>query len=162
MVTVEIVIKIDMESAMVNVTSVRQKDPLWQALMEYARDCTWRAGPLLAQQMEKNLFQDFERVFAATYEGEIAGYCTFQKTDCIPNVPYTPYISFVFVGEAYRGQRISQLMICHVLAYAKTAGFDKVYLVSGEQGLYEKYGFVKLEEKMDHWGRVEQIFCIDT
>lgn len=35
------------------------------------------------------------------------------------------------------------------------------YLVSGEQGLYEKYGFIKFDDKEDRWGNKEQIFSID-
>jgi len=30
--------------------------------------------------------------------------------------------------------------------------YSKVYLISGEQGLYEKYGFEKIEERKDLWG----------
>jgi hypothetical protein len=38
-------------------------------------------------------------------------------------------------------------------------GFPKVFLVSGEQGLYEKYGFIKIDYKKDIWGNDEQVFC---
>ena len=82
------------------------------------------------------------------------------KTDCIPGVPYSPYIGYVFVGETYRGRRLSQKLIQKALEYAKELGFTNVYLVSGEQGLYEKYGFVKIEESKDRWGREAQIFSI--
>ena len=33
-------------------------------------------------------------------------------------------------------------MIGKALEYAKSIGYDKVYIMSGESGLYEKYGFV--------------------
>jgi len=41
--------------------------------------------------MFDNTFTDWERVIVAIQENNIAGYCTVAKTDCIPNVPYTPY-----------------------------------------------------------------------
>lgn len=47
------------------------------------------------------------------------------------------------------------------LAYAGELGFPRVYLVSGEKGLYEKYGFRKIDEKKDAWGNDEQIFMIE-
>lgn len=133
---------------------------LWEKVMTYARSCSWPAGPVLAGQMQKREFSDWERVFAA-WDGEtVAGFCTLAKTDCIDGVPYSPYIGYVFVGQPYRGKRLSQRLIAHALAYAKSLGFSTVYLVSGERGLYEKYGFVKLEERKDRFGRDEQIFSI--
>ena len=126
-------------------------DPLWASVADYARSCSWGAGAYLATQMLENKFNDWERVFAAVEGSSIAGYCTLSATDCIPDVSYTPYISFVFVGEAYRGMRLSEKMIRCALAYAKTLHFDKVYLVSGHANLYEKYGFVKIDEKPAPW-----------
>ncbi len=146
---------------MTEIRRLQYGGPLWRAVAQYAMECSWKAGPALARKMREGGFSGWEGVFSAFCDGEIAGYCTLAKTDCIPDVEYTPYIGFVFVGEGHRGQRISQRMIRCALEYAKAIGFDKVYLVSGEKGLYEKYGFVKLEERKDIFGRDEQIFCIE-
>lgn len=37
-------------------------------------------------------------------------------------------------------------MIVAALDYAESRGYKTVYLMSGEQGLYEKYGFEKIGE----------------
>ena len=103
---------------------------------------------------------NWERVFVAREATDIAGYCTLTRIDCIPDVTYTPYIGYMFVGEPYRGMRLSQKLTQCALEYAKNLGFSKVYLISGEQGLYEKYGFKKFEERKDLWGGNEQIFSI--
>ncbi|MBA4688833.1 MAG: GNAT family N-acetyltransferase [Candidatus Galacturonibacter soehngenii] len=87
-------------------------------------------------------------------------YCTFVKEDCIPDCIYTPFIGFVFVEEAYRGNRISQKLINKALNYAKEKGFSSVYICSDENGLYEKYSFKKICKAKDHWGNEEQIFKI--
>lgn len=142
------------------IKTTKRFDDFWEHAINYANDCSWIAGPFLAKQMLENKFQDWERVFIVTDGLRICGYCTFTKTDFIPDVAYTPYIGFLFVGEEYRGQRLSEKLIQQVLEYAKKVGFTKVYLVSGEKGLYEKYGFVKIEEGKDSWGE-EQIFSID-
>jgi len=44
------------------------------------------------------------------------------------------------------------------LPHLKGLGFDKVYLVSDHVNLYEKYGFVKIDEKEAPWGAMETIF----
>ncbi len=142
------------------VRSVEQGDAEWDALIEYADKCSWRAGPYLAKMMRSGVLTGWERVFAASEAGEFAGFCTLIREDCIPDAPYTPYVGFVFVGEPHRGKRISQTLIGSALEYAKGLGFQKVYLTSREVGLYEKYGFVKLEDRKDQWGEEEQIFSI--
>ena len=135
-------------------------DTLWDCVAEYAHNCSWSAGPVLAKQMSQNSFNNWERVFVAIEDSNIAGYCTFAATDCIPDVPYTPYIGFVFVGEEYRGNRLSEKMIRVALKYAKELNFDRVYLVSDHVNLYEKYGFVKIDEKPAPWNSdtMETIF----
>ena len=135
-------------------------DTLWMPAAEYAEHCSWRAGKNLAEQMRENAFKDWERVFVAVEDANIAGYCTLTANDCIPDVPYTPYIGFVFVGEQYRGGRLSETLIRHALAHAKRLGFDKAYLVSDHINLYEKYGFVKIDEKPAPWNpdTMETIF----
>ena len=144
------------------IVALRYGDALWTQASEYARDCSWRAGKKLSQLMDINGFSDYERVFVALSKGRIAGFCTLTKTDCIPDVTYAPYIGFVFVDEQYRGNRISEKLCLSALQYAKLAGFDKVYLVSGEVNLYEKYGFVKIDERLSNWGAMQSIFVRDT
>lgn len=142
---------------------ITSEDPLWQSLIAYGDACSWSAGRYFADYMRSNSLRDWERVFIAYEENEIAGYCTFSRKDCIPNVPYTPYIGYVFVGEAYRGHRLSQKMIDAVISYATNLSFQQVYLVSDHKNLYEKYGFVKVDEKPAPWNpdEMETIFMYE-
>lgn len=135
-------------------------DELWNRVADYAKECSWGAGKFLAEQMYGNGFSEWERVIAAFDEENVIGYCTLAKNDCLPDVPYTPYIGYVFVDERYRGNRHSQKMIDFALGYARELGFDKVYLVSDHVNLYEKYGFVKIDEKPAPWNpeEMETIF----
>ena len=136
--------------------------PLWERTMVFARSCSWKAGPFLAGRMENNVFRDWERVAVAVEGGSIAGYCTFTETDELPEGSgYSPFIGFVFVNERYRGRRISEKMIRQVLAYAGTVGFRTVYILSGEHGLYEKYGFRKIGDCRTTYGTTDQLFAID-
>ena len=45
--------------------------------------------------------------------------------------------------------RISELMIQNVILYACGLGYEKIYIMSGEVGLYEKYGFEKVGDYED-------------
>lgn len=140
------------------IKTITHDDDMWSRVAEYAENCSWRAGKALARAMERNSFEDWERVIVAVDSGKICGYCTVEKTDCIKNVPYTPYISFVFVGEEYRGNRLSQELIDYACRYLRSVGFEKVYLISDHENLYEKYGFSVVDRKIAPWGEEEKIY----
>lgn len=135
--------------------------PLWEALAEYAQACPWRAGESLARDMHAGVFVDWERVIAAMDGGKICGYCTAAEKDCIPEVDYTPYIGYVYVDEACRGQRLSQRMFGFAMDYLRFLGFGEAYLVSDYENLYEKYGFVVVDRKLAPWGSLEKIYRHD-
>ena len=141
-----------------NYKTITPSDELRCKVRNYAEGCSWRAGKALAKAMDNNTFQEWERVIVALDNEKICGYCTVAKKDCIPNVSYTPYISFVFVDEAYRGNRLSQKLICYAMDYLKRVGFNRVYLVSDHENLYEKYGFRVVDRKIAPWGAEEKIY----
>ena len=141
-------------------TDTNQK---WGNVADYAEKCSWSAGKYLAELMRSNSFKDTERIFAAFEGGEPVGFCTLtEKDELDPKYPYTPLIGFVFVDEAHRGRRISEKMMGKVLEYAKSTGFDKVYVMSGESGLYEKYGFTYMGDYETIYGNAEQLFVISA
>ena len=142
------------------IKTITQNDNIWNEVKDYAQSCSWRAGKALARAMERNSFEDWERVIVAVSDEKICGYCTVEKTDCIKNVPYTPYISFVFVGEEYRGNRLSQRLIEYAMNYLRCVGFEKVYLISDHENLYEKYGFSVVDRKIAPWGEEEKIYML--
>lgn len=141
------------------VARVERGQPLWEQLMEYAENCTWVAGKHLAMLMRENRFSEWESVFAAIENGQIIGYCTFLKTDYYPENRYSPWISSIFVDEAYRGRRISGQMIEAVIEYARSMGFARVYIPSDLKGFYEKYGFAKIDELVNYGGDIDDIFA---
>lgn len=140
------------------IKTITSTDSEWTKVMDYAENCSWIAGKNLANQMKMEHFKEWERVFIAIENDEMAGYCTIAETDCIPDVPYTPYIGFMFVGEKFRGNRLSQKLIIKAMAYAKELGYEKIYLISDHDNLYEKYGFSVIDKKMAYWGAEEKIY----
>ena len=133
-------------------------DALWNDVAEYAENCSWRAGKSLSSEMKNRSFSDWERVIVCLEDRAICGYCTVAKKDCIPNVSYTPYIGYLFVGEPYRGNRLSQKMIAFAMGYLQSIGFDRVHIVSDHENLYEKYGFTVIDRQIAPWGEEEKIY----
>ena len=74
------------------------------------------------------------------------------------DAPYTPFIGFVFVDEKSRGKRVSERMINVASDYARSIGYERIYIMSGEQGLYEKYGFEKIGDFKTVYGTENQLF----
>ena len=141
-----------------NIRLLTASDEMWNTVRNYAADCSWRAGKSLAHNMENNGFSEWERVIAALDGENVCGFCTVTKTDCLPNVSYTPYIGYLFVDEKYRGNRFSEQLIRYAMKYLKTVGFERVYLVSDHIDLYEKYGFYVVDRKIAPWGTEEKIY----
>lgn len=132
---------------------------LWDETISLAEKCSWRAGPFLAVKMKHNEFKEWERVCAACVDGEVAGFCTFTEKDELPEkYVFTPFVGFMFVDELYRGKRLSESMIHKVSSYARGLGYEKIYIMSGETGLYEKYGFLRLGDYETIYGSVDQLF----
>ena len=127
---------------------ITNKEELWNKVADFAQNCSWKAGKSLAQKILESKFEEWERVIVAIENENIAGFCSFTKKDSIEDMVYTPYIGYMFVSELYRGERLSEGLIRVAINYAKKIGFNEVYIVSGEIGLYEKYGFVKIDENI--------------
>ena len=133
--------------------------PLWDATISFAEHCSWKAGPYLAKKMRDNEFAEVERVIAAAEGDKVIGYCTFALKDELPeDSEYTPFAGFVFVDENSRGKRVSEKMIIEASDYARSIGYKTLYILSGEQGLYEKYGFVKIGDLETIYGGTDQLF----
>ena len=144
---------------MAEIFLMTQDHPHWDETIALAESCSWRAGPFLARKMRENDFLDWERVCAAYIDGKVAGFCTFAEKDELPEeYEFTPFIGFVFVDEAHRGKRLSEKMIQSVFPYARGLGYEKIYIMSGELGLYEKYGFEKLGDFETVYGTTDQLF----
>jgi len=148
---------------MLEIFAMTQEHELWNATITFAENCSWKAGPYLAQLMKQNKFLEWERVFAVCEDGEVVGYCTLTAKDELPDTyDFTPFIGFVFVDEKCRGKRISEKLINSVADYANKLGYETIYIMSGEQGLYEKYGFEKIGEYRTIYDSVDQLFKRST
>ena len=150
---------VDPATPAINIELMTFGHPLWNETISFADSCSWRAGHYLAERMSKNDFSETERVLVAIENEKIIGYCTFSLKDELPDdSPYSPFIGFMFVDEGSRGKRISERLINAAIDHARTVGHKTIYIMSGEQGLYEKYGFEKVGDFKTIYGSVDQLF----
>ena len=103
-------------------------------------------------------FEDWETPFAAIADGKIVGMATLMKTDYYPLPEIFPWVSTLFVSEAYRGSRISQKLIDSANAYAKTIGFNRTYIPTEHIGLYEKYGYHYVKDIVNYGGGTDRLY----
>ncbi len=87
---------------------------------------------------------------------KICGYCIVAITEFIPDLHYTPYIGYLFIGEKRRGNGLSQKLIIYSMSYLKSVGFDKVYLLSDHENLHQKYDVIG--RKTSPLGSEEKIY----
>lgn len=123
----------------------------WNKTINLAENCSWQnSGKFLSEIMKNNEFEENDRVFCAAENDEAVGFLTFTMDSFNDIDNLNPWIDFVFVLEDYRGQAISKKMIEKAAIYAKTLGFDKVYLFTKVHSeMYKKYGFKKYERSTD-------------
>ncbi len=144
---------------MTKVYLMTREHKYWKQTIYFVENCSWKAGHFLAKKMTENEFQECERVCVICVDGKVAGFSTFTERDELSEqYDFTPFIRFVFVDEQYRGRRLSEKMIQSIISYAKEIGYEKVYIMSGEIGLYEKYGFVKIGDYETIYGSIDQLF----
>ncbi|MBQ7868299.1 MAG: GNAT family N-acetyltransferase [Clostridia bacterium] len=103
-------------------------------------------------------FEDWETPFTAIADGKIVGMATLMKTDYYPLPEICPWVSTLFVSEAYRGGRISQKLIDSANAYARTIGFDRTYIPTDHVGLYEKYGYHYVRDIVNYGGGTDRLY----
>jgi len=142
-----------------NVHVISEADELWIPVADYAETCSWDACSRMAVFMRKNKFNDWERVFVATENGIIMGFCALVESKRFPE--YNPLLKWLFVDEKYRGQRLSQKLIEAAAGYAKQLGYDIIFLTTWHKGLYEKYGFAKICEIEIRDGYFESVYKKD-
>ena len=141
------------------ILQVTPGSPLAAQLADYAEGCGWAAGPHLADMLRQSRFTGWETAFAAITEGRIIGYCTFLQTDYSPENRYWPWISSIFVDEAWRGQHLSHRLIAAAEEYAREQGFRRTYIPSDMVGFYEKCGYAPIDRLLNYGGGTDAIFC---
>ncbi len=93
-------------------------------------------------------------------DGEnLVSFLTLTKQDVVIDESMYPWIGFVFTVPEFRGHRYSEKLMNHAEEVAKCKGFDKVYVATDHIGLYEKFGYEYLENRIGYWGDDNRVLC---
>ncbi|MDR0273398.1 MAG: GNAT family N-acetyltransferase [Clostridiales bacterium] len=138
--------------------TIADGDPLWLVVADFAGTCSWDACVRMSTFMKERKINDWERIFVAEEHNVFMGFCALIKAQGFPGLEYNPLIKWLFVKEDYRGQRLSQKLIEASEEYAKELGYEKIFLTTWHEGLYEKYGFGKICDKEARDGYKEGVY----
>lgn len=131
------------------------------ALADKIAACDWGAAKFLAKLLREEKFHETLGGWGDVYllmDGEnIVSFATLAAQDSIQDPALTPWSGFVFTAPAHRGHRYSGVLLDHIADEAAKRGFSRVYLGTDHVGLYEKYGFRYLENRIDCWGEDTRI-----
>ena len=118
--------------------------------------CDWGAARFLGELLRKGTFFDMLGGWGALYllmDGEnLVAFGTLTGQDAIRDESLTPWIGFVFTQPEYRGHRYSERLLSYCEEEAVKRGYSKVYIATDHIGLYEKFGYTYMENRMDYWG----------
>ncbi len=118
--------------------------------------CDWRAARFLAELLEKGTFDEtlggWGKLFILMDGEELVSFLTLTGQDAVRDERLTPWIGFVYTQPVYRGHRYAGRLLGHAEDCAAKEGYRRVYITTDHVGLYEKYGYVYHENRIDCWG----------
>ena len=138
---------------------VDQGTPLAEALLRFVENFSWQEVKEHTIRVLQNWeFEEWETPFVAMVNGQIVGMVTIMKTDYYPLPEIFPWISTLFVSEAYRGNRISGKLIDFANQYAKEMGFENTYIPTEYIGLYEEYGYHYVKDIVNYGNGIDRLY----
>ena len=130
--------------------------------LQEIKGCSWGAAKFLAKLLEEGRFHALlgsdGKLFLLTHGQALVSFATLTAQDCVDDKTMTPWIGFVHTAPEYRGSRRAGLVIDHACAQAAMQGAKQVYIATDHMGVYEKYGFTYLENRVDIYGEDSRIY----
>ena len=145
-----------------HIQKVDKDTELAKKLLTFVENFSWSEVKEHTVRVIQNWeFTEWETPFVALVDDRIVGMVTIMKSDYYPLPDIYPWVSTLFVSEAYRGRRISAKLIDFANAYAKDMGFHKTYIPTEHIGLYEKYGYCYLKDIVNYANGVDRLYAKD-
>lgn len=134
-----------------------ENQPHW---LEQIAQYQWGAAKFLTKLLKEGTFHEAvgQGTLFLLADGEkLVSFISFAERDCV-DVPYGPWIGFVHTALEYRGQRCAGVLIDHAMKLAAQQHVEQVYICTDHVGLYEKYGFTYLENRVSIYGQDSRIY----
>lgn len=123
--------------------------------------CDWSAAKFLTEQIKNGSLAKLLGGWAELYllvDGDaLVSFATLSCQDCIDDKSLTPWIGFFHTAPKYRNRRLGQVLLDYICK-AAARRFNKIYLATDHIGLYEKYGFSYVENRIDVFGEDSRIY----
>lgn len=135
-----------------------------ECYLDYFKNCPWKAGKFLYKLINEDKLEEKigkNKIFILVDNDKVISFATYSQRDCINDDNMYPWIGFVYTDEAYRGNRYSQKIIDYIIEKARNDGNEKVYIATDHIGLYEKYGFEYMENRVDIYNEESRIYFYD-
>lgn len=132
-----------------------------QDLIEKIEQGNWSAAKYLARKLRDGTFRTLVgggTVYLLMDGDNLVSFVTLTHQDCIADEALYPWLGFFYTFPAYRGHRYGGQLLEYGAQEAKEQGHKQVYLATDHEGLYEKYGFTYLENRVDIYGVDSRIY----
>lgn len=132
-----------------------------RALIEKIEEGDWGAAKFLAKLLRERSFQQATgggTVYLMMDGENIVSFVTLTRQDCIADESLYPWLGFFYTFPVYRGHRYGGQLLAYAAEEVKKRGCGQVYLATDHVGLYEKYGFSYLENRVDIYGEDSRIY----
>lgn len=100
--------------------------------------------------------------YALKDQDQIIGCAGLVTNDFISRMDLMPWLCALFIDEAYRGKKLSQLLIEQIKQDTQKLGYQALYLSTHHIGLYEKMDFEYIGDGFHPWGESSRIYQIDV
>lgn len=124
----------------------------------------WGSGNYLyfenAIRNSNPLEDSIPQFYILLYNNEIAGCFGLISNDFISRHDLSPWFSSLFVEPEHRGKRLSGEMFEHAKKVIKPMGYPYIYLTTEHDGLYEKFGWERVEDAFDTLGNKTRVYRI--
>jgi len=129
-------------------------------IIQWAETWDWGVGKIVANRLKHNDFNALDTIFAMTIGAQYAGFCILEEKDgwATDLDLLTPFITAVYVDPKFRGQHLSKKLLDTACDFARSLNFESVYLISNQQGFYEKFGFEKFSQTVTLSGDTEPVY----
>ncbi|MDA0150681.1 GNAT family N-acetyltransferase, partial [Vibrio sp. LaRot3] len=104
------------------------------------------------------LERSIPQFYVLTYNDEIVGCFGLIINDFISRHDLYPWFSSLFIEQEHRGKKLSEGMFEYARKIAQSMGYQHIYLTTDHDGLYEKFGWVQIENAYEPSGEVTKVY----
>lgn len=130
--------------------------------LEQIRKSDWGAGTFLYELLREGRLRRLcgpeTKVLLLTEGEKLMAFCTYAWQDDVRDESLFPWVGFVYTFPEHRGKRRMGKLLEYAYALAKKDGHAHIYISTGEEGLYEKYGYTFWTIRKDMHGEDSRIY----